>query len=566
MNDHKASAAGGAPRRLTRRELMGGGLRLAAGVAVTGAFGEVLAACSTGTKTGRPLSHGVSNLTPKRGGTLRFGLAAEDSYWYDPVTARYDQTGIMYARTVYDPLATVGPDGQVYPYLAQSIDHNAGYTAWTITMRPGIEFHDGTPCDAAAVVANFKRVLDTNIAGNIAQFGIVGMVDKVVATGPLSVEISMSQPWVPFDYYLAGGIGGQVAWMAAPSMFKGAKEPTKPIGTGPFVFQEWVPGSHFTAVRNQRYWRRGMPYLDEITYVPVVSGRSIEQSLRAGSLDIIQSTDVRAYTSFRNDPSYSFIDDVGPVVGEPDVDCILLNTAKAPFNDVRLRRALAYATDQNRYIKEISSGITTPAKGPFFAGSPYYGPTGYPSYDPAQARSLVAEVRRSTGKPISLEFSDVAGSGTNVDIVSLFKSMWGDVGITVVPNFVDQSTLINNVIVGKFDVADWRQFGAFDPDMNYIFWDPGSPLTFSRLDDPVLHADLETGRTSPDPTVRATAYKKIAETFGSEIPYVWTDRALWSVTARAPVMNFANPTTPEGHPALAMFGGVVWPTQIWLNS
>ena len=98
-------------------------------------------------QTNGPGRNGISTAKPKRGGSVTFGIDTEES-GFDPTTARWDEGGFLYGRTVFDPLAIVNAAGQVEPYLAQSITSNADFTAFTITLRPGIVFHDGTPLDA----------------------------------------------------------------------------------------------------------------------------------------------------------------------------------------------------------------------------------------------------------------------------------------------------------------------------------------------------------------------------------------------------------------------------------
>ena len=73
------------------------------------------------------------------------------------------------------------------------------------------------------------------------------------------MTISFKSPWAPFPYYLAGGIGGQIAYVVAPSMLRNPNGTSHPVGTGPFVFKEWIPNDHFTATANPHYWRTGCP-------------------------------------------------------------------------------------------------------------------------------------------------------------------------------------------------------------------------------------------------------------------------------------------------------------------
>jgi peptide/nickel transport system substrate-binding protein len=100
--------------------------------------------------------NGISTMKPKRGGSLTFGTDTEEG-GFDPTSARWDEGGFFYGRTVFDPLAIVTTTGQVEPYLAQSIVSNPDFTVYTITLRPGIVFHDGTPLNAAGLQLNLEK-------------------------------------------------------------------------------------------------------------------------------------------------------------------------------------------------------------------------------------------------------------------------------------------------------------------------------------------------------------------------------------------------------------------------
>src|ERR1019366_7019445 len=135
-----------------RRSLLVGGMAAAAGIA--GASALDWESIAGGTTNG-PGRNGISKGKPKRGGSLVFGTDAEET-GFNPTTASFDNVGVMYARTVFDPLTIINAAGTWEPYLAQSVTPNATYTSWTVTLRPNVLFHDGTPCDGAAMLANFK--------------------------------------------------------------------------------------------------------------------------------------------------------------------------------------------------------------------------------------------------------------------------------------------------------------------------------------------------------------------------------------------------------------------------
>jgi peptide/nickel transport system substrate-binding protein len=363
---------------IDRRSFLARGAALGAGLAAAGTAGGLLGASGPGGTS--PVSSaegrhpdGVSTATPRRGGSLIFGVDAEEK-GFSPTQGTYDEVGILYARTVFDPMLILGADGTPQPYLAESVTPNTAYTVWTITLRPGLLFHNGTPCDAAAVAANFAAHQASALTAPALT-----TVTEVTVTSPLVVTVTMKSPWVPFDYYLCGGIGGQFAFVAEPTWLKSGSQ-TNPVGTGPFVFQEWVPNDHFTATRNPHYWRPGLPYLDSITYKPVPDPDQLLASLDSGAVDIMHTDTPNVITTLRADSSIPYIDDSKHVAGEPDMGCILLNLDTAPFDNALVREAAARAISSPQYVRVIDKGVNATSNGPFTPGSPYYrADNGYPS-------------------------------------------------------------------------------------------------------------------------------------------------------------------------------------------
>jgi peptide/nickel transport system substrate-binding protein len=555
--------------RIDRRSFLARGAVTGAGIVALGAGGGLLDACSSGSGSPPPTGtgthpNGVSSAAPKTGGKLIFGVEAEEK-GFDPTTGTFDTTGILYARTVFDPLAIIGADGTVQPYLAQSITPNPDYTVWTVVMRPNIVFHDGTPCDGAAVAYNFNAQKNSALTGPA-----VTNIASIAVTDPMTVKVTMHTPWVPFNYYLAGGIGGQIAFIAAPSMLRDTANGTmNPVGTGPFVNGGWVPNDHFTANKNPHYWRSGYPYLDTIQFKPIPDSDQLLNSLNSNSVDIIHSSASVVTKGLRANSSLGYVDDSTHVAGEPDVNCLLLNLSKPPFNNAMLRQAAAMAVSSAQYAQVIDSGISPTANGPFVSGSPFFAPDGYPTYDPTKAKQLVQQVKAS-GAPVSLTLNHVPDPFTT-KIAQYLQNQFQLVGMTVTLSPVQQAQIINVALLGSFEAQVWRQFGAVDPDLNYIFWSPTQinstfSIDMTRNTDSAMEIALQKGRQTADPTARAAAYQQVASLMGKDVPYIWTDRTVWSIGAQPKVQNFNNPTTPAGGKAFGMITGAVWPTQIWLNS
>jgi peptide/nickel transport system substrate-binding protein len=551
--------------QFNRRTLLAGGAATAAGLAAASALGLDLGGIAGASPNG-PGRNGISTAKPKRGGSLIFGTDAEES-GFNPTTARFDEVGVMYARTVFDPLTIINAKGAWESYLAQSVTPNADYTAWTITVRPNVVFHDGTPCDGAALLTNFLAQKASLLLGII----LGPVVDTIVQSGPLAVTVNLKSPWVSFPLYLAGGIGGQSAYMCAPSMLAAKNGGTsQPVGTGPFVFKEWVPNSHFTATANPHYWRPGLPYLDQITFKPIIDANARAEALKSGTIDIMVTDVPQIITQFRGNKSYAYIDDSSHLVGEPDMNCVLLNCGAEPFNNPTVRRAAAMAINRPQYAKEIDESVLPVSNGLFTPGSPFYSTTSYPKYNPSEAKKLVKQVAKSTGKPVTFTFGSTNAPSAERSQQYLQQAL-GEVGFVVKNTIVEQNDLINDALAGTFEALGWRQFGAVDPDLNYIFWSSSTILSTSlavnmaRNADPQLQAALEMGRASSSPSVRATAYQTVNKRLAVDLPYLWLDRAVWSVESTLKVQNWNNPTTPSGAPAYGMIGGSIWPTQIWVS-
>jgi peptide/nickel transport system substrate-binding protein len=554
--------------RIDRRSFLARGAAAGAGIAVVGASGGLLDACSSGasSSTANTGSHpdGISSATPKPGGHLIFGTEAEEK-GFSPTLGTFDTSGILYARTVFDPLAIISSDGTVQPYLAQSITPNSDATVWTITMRPNLVFHNGAPCDAAAVAANFMAHQHSLLTAPA-----VTTISDLSVTGPLVVTVTMKSPWVPFDFYLAGGIGGQIAFVAEPKWLA-SNQQTNPIGTGPFVFQEWNQNDHFTATKNPHYWRSGYPYLDSITYKPIPDSQQLLNSLNSNVVDIIHTSTAEVTAQLRSNSSLGYVDDSQHVAGEPDMNCLLLNLSKPPFDNLKVRQAAAMAISSAQYAQVIDSGVSPTSNGPFVSGSPYYAPTGYPAPNINKAKQLVQQVQQETGQPVSLTINHVPDSSTT-KIAEYLQQQLKNAGMTVTLNPIQQANIITTALTGAFQAQVWRQFGAVDPDLNYIFWSPTDAATptfainMARNTSPDMQTALINGRQSTAQSDRTAAYQEVGRLMGSEIPYIWTDRTVWSIGALAKVENFNNPTTPAGGKAFGMITGAIWPTQIWLNS
>jgi ABC-type transport system substrate-binding protein len=544
------------PHAFDRRSFLAGGVALGAGMVALGSSSGWAGA----SLTNGPGRNGISTATPKRGGFITFGMDTEEG-GFDPTTARWDEGGFLYGRTVFDPLAIVTATGKLEPYLAQSITSNPDYTVFTITLRSGINFHDGTPLNAAALQLNLEKQQASILTGPAFQ-----NIASTQVTGPLTVTITTKTPWEELPYYLAEA---QTGYIAAPSMLNSSDGTTHPVGTGPFVFSEWIPNNHFTATANPHYWRPGLPYLDSITFKPIIDPSSRVDALESGTIDIMHTNTPQSFGSFRHNTKWSYVDDSGAILGQPNVNCVMLNTAAAPFNNLKLRTAMAMASNPSQYAKDIDLGINAPMTGLFLPGSPYYTKTAYPAPSPKGAAKLVKEIEKETGQPVTFTLTSTNNPET-VRAAEFLQQEWGNAGMKVTINIQEQAALINDALAGKYQAVTWRQFGAVVPDLNYVWWSTTTatgaiPLNMARNNDPRIQTALVLGRTTTDPATRIKAYQQVNQYLGEDIPYIYGDRSTWAVAARPNVQNFNNPKTLSGAKAIGLDSGVIWPTQIWVS-
>jgi peptide/nickel transport system substrate-binding protein len=543
---------------ISRRTFLSRGAAAGGAVVLAGAAGSALASCSSASGS-KP---GVGTGTPVRGGSLTVGTVAEVDGFYSPAN-HWDANGIIYANTLYDPLCAIATDGSIQPYLCQSITPNAAYDSWTMTLRPGVKFSDGSDLTSAVIVANFAELKASLLTGQALT-----QVASVTASDPMTIVYQLTLPNPGF----AAGLTTQVGYVFGQAMidsFKGGNPSPTPVGTGPFVFQSREPNNHFTATRNPNYWRKGLPYLDQITYRPIPDTIQREATLKTGGVDMIESTDPNTIKRFSGNPGYQVVDTLTGIIGEPSMAFIMLNTAVAPTNDIRIRQALAKGLDQATVQRIFGGGYTKPVNGLFLSDSQYYSDTKYPTFDPAGAKKLVASYKAEHGTP-SLQLLTITDPRL-AQVVQIIQQMWNQVGFEVTVGQVEQATIISDFIAGKFQAATSYQFGTINPDLNYVWWSTTTAkpvgsiaLNFARNSDPVIEQNMLSGRHTTDKATRVKAYQTVNEQLAKDLPYLWLEQYIFSEVASSRVQNFANPTLPSGAPQYAFDEGIFVPTQIWL--
>ena len=546
---------------------------------------------------------------PVKGGTLVFGLEADTANGWAPYRASYATSGYIPLSAVSDSLFAVTDEGETYPLLVESVDHNDDYTEWTLHIREGIKFHDGTLLDGAAVKFN----IDANRAAPLTA-GALTPIDTVTANGQDVVITTKGGPWVALPNYLTYGSIGYIlspTWLASladvPQRTEGGPvydaavaatpadgDPAKPVGLGAFTFESYTPGNGnaFRAVRNEDYWRgpngitgEDLPYLDAIEAVAAVDIDSRQSSLRSGEFDAMHTANSDAISQLLDDDgvevssssrfgdtSYYVIN----VAAGPELDPEGKNAAN-PLLNVHCRRALAHAMDRERMTEERGAGLVEAANGPFPPGSiGYLEDNGFPAYDLDLANQEMDQCLGELGTD-SIDFRfDTTNDPFNVETGALVQSMWNEafgakVSSTITP--VEQGQYIGLALVGDFNVLQGRGYAGLDPDQQRLWWQKASAtpvgklaLNASRINDDVIDGALQVIKSNPDPAARKEAAETINRRFGEQVYLWWWSWTLWGVATQPFVNGVERNVLPDGTKGIGLaFAGRHQVNQIWCD-
>ena len=510
-----------------------------------------------------------------QGGKLVVGIEADTGSPWTPSKILCAAACYQTIGSVYDTLASITEDGQVVPYLAESITPNADYTVWTFVARANVKFHDGTPFDGAAMVDNMTRQFKSFLTGKVFT-DVATNPDgspQIVLADPMTMTITLKRSWVIFPIYLAE----QPGMMASPTWLAAAdKDPTlepKPVGTGPFIFKDYKPGESFTATRNPDYWNQPYPYLDEYETRVIPDALTRASALEAGDVDIIQTTNGDSISKFRDEP------DKFPMLEETDygeTGYTLLNVTQegSPLTDARVRCAMAYSTDAQAIIDKVEAGVPLIANGPFSpAQVGHLDDTGYPvKQDMAKAQELIKSYKADHPGPLNISLSTTQDA-TNLIIAQAQQQFYTEAGFDDVQiSQIEQAKYILTALQGDFQAFQWRNHGGYDLDNQYIWWtaDNALPagqlaLNFGRIKDPVIDKALADNRGATDPAVKKGAAETVNKEFGTQCYNLWIWWTTWGLPHTPAVMDVGVFTNPDGSKQSPGTGGTFNQRSVWIN-
>ena len=478
----------------------------------------------------------------KHGGSLTYAITGETTGGFCLPQAQLASPGIQESIAIYDPLTTLNSKGEYVPYLAKSITPNATYDEWTIGLRPGVKFHDGTPVDADAVKLNLDSFRGANprLPARLSVFTLAN-IDSVTVTDPLTVVVKTKVPWPAFPAYLSTGRTG----IAARAQLDHPETcATNLIGSGPFKLKEWRTNESMTVERNPDYWQEGYPKADEIVFRPVQETQGRMNGLKGGQFDLIQEASSLSILDLKdmakNGESKVLVSDKGSETAYQ-----MLNVSRPPFNDPIARQAVAAAGDANEINHIRNKDLNTIASGPFPPDNPAHLARVPKLHNVKRAKALAKEYEQKHGEPIRFEYLALAAPET-IAFAELVKEQQKKAGIEVSIRTLDLSAFINEALAGNFQSAGWLNHPGGDPDTQYAWWHSGSPVNFGRINDPVIDRDLEQGRVEIDPAKRIAIYKDLNRRFQKELYNLWAWYGLWALGYQNNVTGVQGPPLPDG--------------------
>jgi peptide/nickel transport system substrate-binding protein len=464
---------------LTRRQLMAEAARL--GVALPFAV-SVLAATGT-----------ARAADPTPGGQLRIGFktgTANDTA--DPAKS-YHAGDHARMRQLYNTLTGTGPDLVPRPELAERWEADESGQRWKFFLRKDVQFHDGRPLRAADAVYSLRRLLDPAVASPYRSLvAPVVDADAISADGDSTVLINLKAPYADLPSLLANYNVGIV-----PENFTAFDHA---VGTGPFKLKEFKPGISTTLVRNENYWKKGLPYLDGLELRVVADPVARVNGLLSGELDMVEALDAKSVDLVNNSPNAAaFRSPSGyhvPIVMEID---------QPPFDKPEVRAALKLLIDRERVLKLVYNGLGQVGNDqPIAPVYPFYcSDLPQRQRDVAKAKELLAKAGASD-LSVELHCSDAVPGG--VALATLYSQMAAEGGVTV-KVIRDPSDGYWKSIWLKvpFSVSGWNMRATADIMLSLVY-ESGATWNETHWKNPEFDKLLADGRQTLDAAKRKDIY------------------------------------------------------------
>jgi peptide/nickel transport system substrate-binding protein len=445
----------------------------------------------------------------KDGGDLRAALTGEpDSL--DPATSSI-YTGAQVYEGIFSKLIDLDANGKFVPDLASKWEQTDP-TTWTFTLVDNAKFTNGEKFTSKDVVYTFNRILDPATAS--AYAGLYEQIESVEATDDTTVVFHLKGAFGPFLTNLA--TNGEIVNEKAIE----SNDPTRePVGTGPFEFVEWVQGDHITLKKNPDYFKKNKPHLDTVTFKFLANDQSRIDALSAGEIDWADAVPLEQVPALSKDSRFTYL--TSAVAGIPDF--LAMNTTVAPFNDPKVRQAVALAINRSdikdvAYLGTGEDGLEeVPTGSTWYDDSDIFGA----DQDVAEAKKLLAEAGYADG--LTVDYLGLSQYPELLKTGQVVRDELKAIGITMNINAVDVSVWYDQYSSLDYQITSAYQERTIDPDNFYsLVAKTGGPINTTGYSNPDVDALIDQAASSDDEDARKNLYQQIRKTFTEDAPLVFT--------------------------------------------
>ncbi|HET9027384.1 MAG TPA: ABC transporter substrate-binding protein [Trueperaceae bacterium] len=482
------------------------------------------------------------------GSQIVIGLQAEPTTL--DVAQLSDYNSSRTAMGMYDGLVRFG-DGStdVEAGLAERWDVSDDGLTYTFYLRPGVTFHDGTPVNAEAVEFSFARQIDPNHPFHdtgefpYAEFTL-GNISQIEVLDEMTVRLTLDETFAPFLANLAMHAAAIVSPTAV--MEHGRDFSEHPVGTGPYRFVSWRRGVEVVLERNPDYWR-GSPQVEKLIFRPIVEDQARLAALEAGEVDLAVNLPPDDLPRLRANKNFTFAEQAGMHTWY-----VVFNVTKKPFDDARVRQAMAFAVDRQAIVDAILGGTGVLAKNflpPVVWG--YTEDVAEYSFDPERAKALLAEAGYPNGFDVEFWVPE-SGSGMQQSVAmgTVIQDYLSRVGVRVTIQQFEWGTYLDRVIVpvenadavpAMFEMSWIGDNG--DPD-NFLYillsgdQFPNAGFNLGYYSNEQVDDLLRRARTSLNETERLALYTEAQQLIMADMPVMPVDHETQTVVMRSNIHGF----------------------------
>lgn len=491
--------------------------------------------------------------------TLVYASGTEPDLGLTPVFGGNFATWVVW-DLVFNKLVRLNDQIQPTPDLAKDWEVSTDNLVWTFHLYDNVKWHDGTPFTAEDVKFTYEKVMDPAV--NSAFASDLEQVASIEVPDPLTLKITLKAIFSPFLTQLADISIMPKHLLENVTDFQTADFQRNPVGTGPYIFQEWQTGAFLSFKANPDYLR-GKPAIDEIVFKIVPDPDVMSLQLETGEVQAVESVSPTAAGRLASNPDVKLLRHTST-----RVNFLSTNYLSPLFHDKQVRQAMAYAIDRAGIVATILEGYGELARTDYPPSSWVYNPNAkLYEYDPEKAKALLAAAGWTPGADGILvkdgqrfSFVALARSGdTQLEQTgTVVRDNLKAVGIEMEITPLEASVLRQeHMAKHDFDAFLWGRGVFFDPDywVTWSTWAIDGAYNFVSYSNPELDALLEKGRATMDPQERKQIYWQVQDILAEEQPIIFLD---WPTALLGVRANFAG-YSPDGTTPSTLF----WNIEEW---